>query len=208
MTTQTIELQPISPADEQSMATIIRAVLAEYGANRPGFAWQDPELDYLCRAYAPAGHCYLILKDAEGSCLSQAEGSVLKHAEGSMLRQAERSVLREAEGSAAKNGGRVLGGAGIAPFALATHEVEFYPTCELQKMYLVSEARGQGLGKRLLLTLIDQARALGYRYMYLESFSKMHEALALYESLGFVALSAPLGASEHNACDKWSLLEL
>lgn len=183
MTTNMIDLRPITAADEQSMARIIRMVLAEYGANRPGFAWQDPELDYLCRAYGHQGACYFVARQAERAGINQAEGAV-------------------------HGAGRLLGGAGIAPFALAEHEAKFYPTCELQKMYLLPQARGQGLGKCLLLTLIEQARALGYRYMYLESFSKMREALYLYESLGFVALSAPLGASEHNACDKWCLLEL
>jgi len=48
------------------MAKIIRDVLTEFGANRPGFAWQDPELDHLSSAYARDGRQYLVIETHEG----------------------------------------------------------------------------------------------------------------------------------------------
>ncbi|MEX2321092.1 MAG: hypothetical protein WD668_07040, partial [Saccharospirillum sp.] len=45
-------LELIQPADNAAMAIVIRQGLKEFGANRPGFAWQDPELDDLSRAYS------------------------------------------------------------------------------------------------------------------------------------------------------------
>jgi len=58
-------------------------------------------------------------------------------------------------------------------------------TCELRKMYLRPEHRGQGLGKRLLDHALAQARELGFRAVVLETASVLKEAIALYESYGF-----------------------
>ncbi|USD39188.1 GNAT family N-acetyltransferase [Ferrimonas sp. SCSIO 43195] len=46
-----MKIRKISPQDDQQIAEIIREVLTEFGANRPGFAWQDPELDRLSEVY-------------------------------------------------------------------------------------------------------------------------------------------------------------
>ncbi|HEY9887302.1 MAG TPA: GNAT family N-acetyltransferase [Candidatus Obscuribacterales bacterium] len=56
----TVEIRAIQPADDAAIAAIIRQVLTEYGANRPGFAWADPELDTLSRAYQSAGAAYYV----------------------------------------------------------------------------------------------------------------------------------------------------
>jgi putative acetyltransferase len=58
-------------------------------------------------------------------------------------------------------------------------------TCELRKMYLRAEHRGQGLGKRLLDHALAQARELGFQKVVLETASVLKEAIALYESYGF-----------------------
>ncbi len=60
--TSSISIRPIQPADDAEMAAIVRDVLTEFGANRPGFAWQDPELDYLTRAYGKEGYAYLVVE--------------------------------------------------------------------------------------------------------------------------------------------------
>ncbi len=57
---------------------------------------------------------------------------------------------------------------------------------ELRKMYVVPHARGQGLGRRLLATALAKARELGFRRIELETASPLREAIALYESAGFV----------------------
>jgi GNAT superfamily N-acetyltransferase len=67
-------------------------------------------------------------------------------------------------------------------------------TCELRKMYLIPPARGCGLGRRLLLRAIEQARAAGFKRMVLETHSVLAAARRLYLQNGFVAV-APAHAS-------------
>ena len=98
--------------------------------------------------------------------------------------------------------GRILGGAGIAP--LANND----GVCELQKMYFMPEIRGKGLAKRVALMALDFARETGYQSCYLETTAVLNEAVKLYEKLGFVHLSTPLGNTGHDACEMPMLLDL
>ncbi len=56
-----MQIRLITSADNQPAAQLIRQVLTEFGANRPGFAWQDPELDTLAEAYAGDKQAYYVL---------------------------------------------------------------------------------------------------------------------------------------------------
>src|SRR6478736_2004892 len=49
-------IRPITPADDAAVAAIIRTVMPEFGASGDGFAINDPEVDWMHRAYsAPRG---------------------------------------------------------------------------------------------------------------------------------------------------------
>jgi GNAT superfamily N-acetyltransferase len=59
------------------------------------------------------------------------------------------------------------------------------------RWFLLSpEVRGTGLGRRLLGELLDLARELGYRRVFLETFSELHAAAHLYLEAGFAVTSA------------------
>ncbi len=92
--------------------------------------------------------------------------------------------------------GEVVGGGGIAPLACSETDL-----CELQKMYFLPAARGRGLAKKLALQALEFARAQGYRRCYLETTAFLKEAIALYERLGFVHISEPLGCTGHVDCE-------
>jgi putative acetyltransferase len=94
--------------------------------------------------------------------------------------------------------GKIIGGAGIKRLD-GSEETD--RVCELQRMFLLSEARGKGLGKALMVRCIEDAKKLGYRTIYLESLSNMHQALALYRSFGFKETDGPLGNTGHGGCD-------
>ncbi len=102
-----------------------------------------------------------------------------------------------------ESGGRVLGGAGVAPLAGGPEGF-----CELKKMYFLPEARRLGQGERMIRHCLQAARALGYRTCYLETLSGMDRAMRLYARVGFTPLRAPLGATGHHGCDHWYAREL
>ena len=102
-----------------------------------------------------------------------------------------------------EDGGRVLGGGGIAPLADAEADV-----CELRKMYFLPAARGRGLGEKMLRWCLDAARERGFRRCYLETLTGMDAAMKLYTKSGFKPLCGPLGNTGHVGCDRHYLLEL
>jgi putative acetyltransferase len=99
--------------------------------------------------------------------------------------------------------GVVVGGGGIAPLTGGPEGV-----CELRKMYFLPEARGLGVGERLLRHCLGFAREAGYRTCYLETLEGMTQAQRLYRRLGFEPLCAPMGATGHHGCDRWYALPL
>ena len=59
---------------------------------------------------------------------------------------------------------------------------------DIKRMWLRSDVRGRGLGRALLGHLMDEARTLGVDRVRLDTNETLVEAIALYESSGFVAV--------------------
>ncbi|MBP1918035.1 GNAT family N-acetyltransferase [Youngiibacter multivorans] len=57
--------------------------------------------------------------------------------------------------------------------------------CELKRVYVREEIRGLGLGREIVVRMIEEAKALGYGYMRLDTLPSMTSARKLYFSLGF-----------------------
>ena len=60
--------------------------------------------------------------------------------------------------------------------------------CEMKRLFVHPNCRGQSVGQQLARRLIVDAGALGYRTMRLDTGIRHHEAQALYKSLGFVQI--------------------
>jgi len=56
---------------------------------------------------------------------------------------------------------------------------------EIKRMYVVPEARRQGLGRRLLEALEDRARELGYARIRLDTGERQPHAQAMYQRAGY-----------------------
>jgi putative acetyltransferase len=99
--------------------------------------------------------------------------------------------------------GRIIGGSGLKHLDGSTENI-----CELQRMFLLSEGRGKGIGKRLINLCITKAKEFGYNQMYLESLSNMNDAMALYTASGFKRIPASLGNTGHGGCNVFMIMDL
>ena len=98
----------------------------------------------------------------------------------------------------AEEGNQLLGGAGLFPTPGLPEG-----WCELVKMYLRKEARGLGLGRKLIAHCLEEAKRSGYHTVYLETMPELRKAVAVYEQFGFEYLEGPIGNSGHFGCDVW-----
>jgi putative acetyltransferase len=55
-------IRPIEPRDDEAIASIIRTVMPEFGACGDGFAINDPEVDWMSRAYSAARAAYFVIE--------------------------------------------------------------------------------------------------------------------------------------------------
>lgn len=99
--------------------------------------------------------------------------------------------------------GSILGGAGISQLDNFEGNV-----CELQKMYFLPEARGIGLGRKMMDLCLEKARELGYDQCYLETMPYMEDARKLYNKFGFTYMKNRMGDTGHYSCNLWMIKNL
>jgi len=160
---QEVVIRNLRREDNAEIARIIRSVLAEFKANKPGTVYYDPTTDDLFSLFSGAQREYWI----------------------------------------AEYNGKIVGGSGVYP-------TDGLPEgcCEVVKLYLLPEARGIGLGKRLIQQCFESAKRFGFSTVYLETMPELNMAVGLYEQCGFEYLHGPLGNSGHFGCDLWMLKRL
>jgi len=60
---------------------------------------------------------------------------------------------------------------------------------EMKRLFVQPSARGQGLARTLILRLLDEARAIGYQEIRLDTLPMMGDAQAIYGALGFIDIA-------------------
>jgi putative acetyltransferase len=131
------------------------------------------------------------LKQVESSAeIAQARELFLEYAKSlnfSLCFQGFDKELAELPGDYVPPDGRLLllERAGKLAGCVALHKLDG-ATCEMKRLYLRPEFRGQGLGLSLAKAIIDEARNIGYRRMRLDTVEPaMKDAVAMYRKMGF-----------------------
>jgi len=92
-----LSIRPIRPGDDAAIAAVIRAVMPEFGACGHGFAINDPEVDWMSRAYAEPRHAYFVV-ERDGIVLGGGGIAPLAGGDGDTCELRKMYFLREARG--------------------------------------------------------------------------------------------------------------
>lgn len=65
-------IREIEERDNDAVEQIIRTCLTEFGGNREGFAWCDPDLGRFSEVYNRPGRRYWVAEDADGTLVGGA----------------------------------------------------------------------------------------------------------------------------------------
>ena len=79
----------------------------------------------------------------------------------------------------AKVDGKPAGCVGVRPLP------DSEGVCEMKRLYVTPEERGQGVGAALALAAIKAAKEIGYRKLIIDTLPSMRMAVKLYRELGF-----------------------
>ncbi len=83
------------------------------------------------------------------------------------------------------HGGLLLAMAGDQPAGCVALRGIDSTRCEMKRMFVYPQYRGQGIGRALAEAVIRDARGIGYRCMLLDTSIRQVEAIALYRRQGF-----------------------
>jgi putative acetyltransferase len=98
----------------------------------------------------------------------------------------DRETLEDPEGHILKLGGHIfmafVNGKAVGCCALLLMKPGKF---EVAKMTVAEGYRGLGIGRKMLQYTISRGKELGAESLYLETNDKLHDAIHLYEALGF-----------------------
>lgn len=125
MNAELARFRPIEAADDAAVASIIRTVMPEFGAQGPGFAINDPEVDWMSRAYAGPRAAYFVVERA-GRVLGGGGIAPLAGGDGTVCELRKMYFLPELRGAGL--------GAALVRHCLATARAIGYRSCYLETL--------------------------------------------------------------------------
>ncbi|HEX7554187.1 MAG TPA: GNAT family N-acetyltransferase [Geothrix sp.] len=93
-----LTFRPIHPDDDSAVAGLIRRVMPEFGADGPGFAIHDPEVDHMSAAYSVAGAAYFVVEDPGSRVVGGAGIAALAGGEAGVCELRKMYFLPESRG--------------------------------------------------------------------------------------------------------------
>ena len=96
---------------------------------------------------------------------------------------------------------RIVGGIGFAKF------MPMEKTAELQKLYLIDSAKGEGLGYKMIEFIEARMLESGYRRSYLETHDNLQTAIHIYRKCGYREIERPKEVI-HSAMNRFFIKEL
>jgi len=124
--------RPIRPGDDAAVADIIRRVMPEFGADGPGFAIHDPEVDHMSAAYSIPGAAYFVVEDEGGQVLGGGGIAALEGGEPGVCELRKMYFLPEARGKGL--------GEGLLRHCLEVARNLGYRTCYLETLTGMDQA--------------------------------------------------------------------
>lgn len=150
------EIRPATSADLPRVRELVRDYVAWIGLDL-AFQEIDAEIDGLPGDYAPPRGVLLVACPKGGQPVAMI---ALRPLDDACLADSSAVASAKVEAPSAKAG-------------------------EMKRLYVHPSARGHGLARALILRLLEEARALGYGEMRLDTLPMMGEAQSLYAALGF-----------------------
>ena len=120
-----IEIRPIRATDDAAIADIIRTVMPEFGATGCGFAINDPEVDWMSRAYSQPRCAYFVVEQ-DGVVLGGGGIAPLEGGDGTTCELRKMYFLPRARGQGA--------GAALMQRCLDTARESGFARCYLETL--------------------------------------------------------------------------
>ncbi|MBX3112790.1 MAG: GNAT family N-acetyltransferase [Fimbriimonadaceae bacterium] len=167
-------IRPYRPQDAAGVVNTIKTVFEEYG-----FGWYPEsycqDVYNIDRAYPAPDNWFWVVEDPTGEVVGCAGLALHERLPG------EPGEAVEVDGDQ-----RVAGS-----------------DCELVRLYVLPQARGHALGRRLTKTAMAQAHEAGRTHIELWSDKKLTHAHAMYEALGAVRVGDRICPGDPDQAREW-----
>ena len=127
-----LSFRPIRPEDNPAVAVIIRRVMPEFGADGPGFAIHDPEVDHMSAAYSEPGSAYFVVVNEQDRVVGGAGIAALEGGEPGVCELRKMYFLAECRGQGM--------GETLLRHCLAVAQDLGYRTCYLETLSGMDQA--------------------------------------------------------------------